>query len=121
MCEVVLVTAHAEIAERARQNALAAQGLTPVTAAVYQGMQNVSDQTAASAIGGGDDDNTPSTTSAADQVTSNLRAQQQAPVQQSAAISVDFANAPRGTRVSASPQNTADVDLSVGYQMGFTP
>lgn len=33
-------------------------------------------------------------------------------------IKVDFANAPRGTRVTADPRSTADVDLSVGYQMG---
>jgi len=32
-------------------------------------------------------------------------------------VTVDFANAPRGTRVKTDPQNTADVDLSVGYQM----
>jgi hypothetical protein len=32
-------------------------------------------------------------------------------------VAVDFANAPRGTRVSADPKSTADVDLSVGYQM----
>jgi X-X-X-Leu-X-X-Gly heptad repeat protein len=34
-----------------------------------------------------------------------------------ARVTVDFANAPRGTRVSSDPQSTADVDLSVGYQM----
>lgn len=34
-----------------------------------------------------------------------------------ARVMVDFANAPRGTRVKADPQSTADVDLSVGYQM----
>jgi len=33
-------------------------------------------------------------------------------------IKVDFANAPKGTRVSGDPRNTADVDLSVGYLMG---
>ncbi len=33
-------------------------------------------------------------------------------------VKVDFANAPRGLRVSADPQSTASVDLSVGYQMG---
>lgn len=32
-------------------------------------------------------------------------------------VMVDFSNAPRGTRVSADPRSTADVDLSVGYQM----
>ncbi len=32
-------------------------------------------------------------------------------------ITVDFANAPKGTRVKTDPQSTADVDLSVGYQM----
>lgn len=36
----------------------------------------------------------------------------------SAAIKVDFANAPKGTRVTADPKSTADVDLSMGYQMG---
>lgn len=35
----------------------------------------------------------------------------------SAKVTVDFANAPRGTRVTADPQSTAEVDLSVGYQM----
>lgn len=34
-----------------------------------------------------------------------------------AKVTVDFANAPRGTRVQTDPQSTADVDLSVGYQM----
>jgi phage-related minor tail protein len=34
-----------------------------------------------------------------------------------ARVKVDFANAPRGTRVSADPTNTGDVDLSVGYQL----
>lgn len=34
-----------------------------------------------------------------------------------AKVTVDFANAPRGTRVSADPKSTADVDLSVGYQL----
>lgn len=34
-----------------------------------------------------------------------------------ARIKVDFANAPRGTRVTAEPQNTAHVDMSVGYQL----
>lgn len=33
-----------------------------------------------------------------------------------AKVTVDFANAPRGTRVSADPKSTADVDVSVGYQ-----
>ncbi len=32
-------------------------------------------------------------------------------------VKVDFANAPRGTRVKADPQSSADVDLSVGYQL----
>lgn len=36
-----------------------------------------------------------------------------------ARIQVDFANAPKGTRISADPKSTADVDLSVGYQMGL--
>jgi methyl-accepting chemotaxis protein len=34
-----------------------------------------------------------------------------------AAVKVEFAGAPRGTRVSQDPHSTADVDLSVGYQM----
>lgn len=34
-----------------------------------------------------------------------------------ARVTVDFANAPRGTRVNADPQSTAAVDLSVGYQL----
>jgi hypothetical protein len=34
-----------------------------------------------------------------------------------AAVKVEFANAPRGTRVTQGPRNTADVDLAVGYQM----
>lgn len=33
-------------------------------------------------------------------------------------VKVDFANAPRGTRVTADPQSTDNVDLSVGYQLG---
>lgn len=32
-------------------------------------------------------------------------------------ITVDFMNAPKGTRVATDPQSTATVDLSVGYQM----
>lgn len=32
-----------------------------------------------------------------------------------AKITVDFSNAPRGTRVKTDPQSTADVDLNVGY------
>lgn len=39
-----------------------------------------------------------------------------------ARIMVDFMNAPRGTRVTADPRNTADVDLTVGHQLaGFGP
>lgn len=34
-----------------------------------------------------------------------------------AKVTIDIANAPRGTRVRTDPQSTADVDLSVGYQM----
>lgn len=34
-----------------------------------------------------------------------------------AKVTVDFANAPAGTRVRTDPQSTADVDLSVGYQL----
>jgi hypothetical protein len=42
----------------------------------------------------------------------------QAAALSNAKITVDFANAPRGTRVRTDPKSTADVDLSVGYQMG---
>jgi hypothetical protein len=35
-----------------------------------------------------------------------------------AKLTVDFVNAPKGTRVNTDPTSTADVDLSVGYQMG---
>lgn len=35
----------------------------------------------------------------------------------SAVVTVKFENAPRGMRATAAPQNTADVDMSVGYQM----
>lgn len=34
-----------------------------------------------------------------------------------AKVSIDISGAPRGTRVKADPKNTADVDLSVGYNM----
>jgi phage-related minor tail protein len=34
-----------------------------------------------------------------------------------ARVKVDFANMPRGARVKTDPQSSADVDLSVGYQM----
>jgi TP901 family phage tail tape measure protein len=36
----------------------------------------------------------------------------------SAAVSVQFANTPRGTRVESDRRNTASVDLAVGYQLG---
>jgi hypothetical protein len=36
-------------------------------------------------------------------------------------VTVDFANAPKGTRVTADPRSTADVDMTVGYQMGAIP
>jgi len=36
-----------------------------------------------------------------------------------ARVKVDFANAPKGTRVTTDPRSTTDVDLSVGYQVGF--
>lgn len=36
---------------------------------------------------------------------------------QAAKIIVDFANAPRGTRVKTDPKSTADVDFTVGYQL----
>ncbi|HVJ29757.1 MAG TPA: hypothetical protein VNA66_05550 [Gammaproteobacteria bacterium] len=48
-------------------------------------------------------------------IIADLQAKQQAAA---ARVSVDFANAPRGTRVSTDPKSTADIDLSVGYQMG---
>ncbi|MGN6105103.1 MAG: hypothetical protein ACTHU0_08365 [Kofleriaceae bacterium] len=38
-----------------------------------------------------------------------------------ARVTIDIANAPRGTRVTTDPQSTADVDMTVGYQMGFAP
>lgn len=34
-------------------------------------------------------------------------------------VKIELANAPPGTRVSTDPKSTGDVDLSVGYQMGF--
>lgn len=34
-----------------------------------------------------------------------------------ARVMVDFANAPKGTRVTSDPRSSADVDLSVGYQL----
>ena len=37
--------------------------------------------------------------------------------QSTAKITVDFTNAPRGTRVKTDPQSTANVDLSVGYNL----
>jgi hypothetical protein len=40
---------------------------------------------------------------------------------QKAQVTVDFKNAPRGTRVNADPANTANVDVSVGYQTGAIP
>lgn len=41
-----------------------------------------------------------------------------APAESRNTIKVDFANAPKGTRVTADPNNTHDIDLSVGYQAG---
>lgn len=38
--------------------------------------------------------------------------------QTEAKVTIDIPSAPRGTRVKTDPQSTADVDLSVGYQMG---
>ncbi len=54
-------------------------------------------------------------------VTNSVLANLKAIEQQSstARVSVDFANAPRGTRVSAGPKNTAAIDFTVGYQMGM--
>jgi len=40
---------------------------------------------------------------------------------QKAQVTVDFRNAPRGTRVNADPASTANVDVSVGYQTGAIP
>lgn len=37
---------------------------------------------------------------------------------QEVAIKVDFANAPKGTRVTADPRTGSSVDMTVGYQMG---
>ena len=34
-----------------------------------------------------------------------------------AKVTVDFANAPRGTRATVGPQSTADIDLNVGYNL----
>lgn len=42
-----------------------------------------------------------------------------APQPQHAKVTVDFANVPRGARVRADPLSTADVNLSVGYNMEF--
>lgn len=39
-----------------------------------------------------------------------------APVQTEARVTVDFANMPRGTRVSTDPTNSQPVDLSMGWQ-----
>jgi len=38
-----------------------------------------------------------------------------------ARVKVDFANAPKGTRITTDPRSTTDVDLSVGYQMVVAP
>lgn len=43
----------------------------------------------------------------------------QAPPPGEAKVTVEFANMPRGARVAQDARNTADVDLSVGYQMGL--
>lgn len=40
-----------------------------------------------------------------------------APRPQQAAVKVEFVNAPKGTRVTADPTNTAHVDLTTGHQM----
>lgn len=42
-----------------------------------------------------------------------------APPAQKATVKIELPNAPKGTRASVDPASTADVDLSVGYQMGF--
>jgi phage-related protein len=51
-----------------------------------------------------------------DQVTNQVLNATRAPASE-ARVTVDFANAPRGTRVAADPRSSADVDFSVGYQM----
>ena len=38
-----------------------------------------------------------------------------------AKITVDIKNAPRGTTVTTDPRSTANVDYSVGHQMGLAP
>jgi phage-related minor tail protein len=50
--------------------------------------------------------------SVADLVMQSMRAQSS-----QAKVTVDFSNAPRGTRVKTDPQSTADIDMTVGYQM----
>jgi phage-related minor tail protein len=79
-----------------------------------------------SAIGGAVDwlnpfsDDSPSGKSAPriiDAGTLNAAAGAAAPAPTETRVKVDFANAPRGTRVTADPQSTGDIDLSVGYQM----
>lgn len=47
-----------------------------------------------------------------------VKAMQEAPPVKSM-LTVDFANAPKGMRVTTDPQSTGDVDLSVGYNFGF--
>jgi hypothetical protein len=44
-----------------------------------------------------------------------------ASAQSEARVQVDFANLPKGTRVTLDPNSTADVDLSRGYSMVVTP
>jgi phage-related minor tail protein len=39
--------------------------------------------------------------------------------QSEAKVKIELTNAPRGTRVTSDPRNTADVSTSVGYLMGF--
>jgi hypothetical protein len=64
-----------------------------------------------------------------DRIVGGLRAQQQQsavpapppPMPQAAAVTVRFENAPRGMRATVDPKSTADVDLSTGFQMSFTP
>jgi hypothetical protein len=48
-------------------------------------------------------------------IAADMQARQQAAQAQ---VTVKFDNAPKGTRVDTAPSSTANVDLSVGYQMG---
>lgn len=86
------------IAEREiNRRKLASQGRTEVTDAVFKAMGGVRPDVSAqagSALG-----------AASRSISTETK------------VTVDFANAPRGTRVRTDPQSTGDVDLNVGYQM----